>query len=270
MENINDNIINPDDSYSQQIQRHVEKSMEKEAEIRKREQLPEFGATVIKGVANLAPIFGGALVECLSFIIPNRRFDRFIRFVYELEARLILLEETIPRDEIQRRMTQPEFERLLEEGSQQASRTLSDNRRARLASLLKNGLSDENQNYQKHERVLDVLGQLNDVELMILQGHFIYRFDPLKAQGYWKNNRNLTPLQPHSGSSDEEFEAYAINQSYKSHLLTLNLLEMSQPNGNFKPTPQITGFGIIVIFTTDLYLELQEAGYYSPKAGKSS
>lgn len=244
--------------------------MEKEAEIRKREQLPEFGATVIKGVANLAPIFGGTLVECLNFIIPNRRFDRFMRFVYELEARLILLEETIPRDEILQRMTQPKFERLLEEGSQQASRTLSDERRARIASLLKNGLSDEDQNYQKHERVLDVLGQLNDVELLILQGHFIYRFDPRKAQDYWKCNRNLSPLHPHFGSTDEEFDAYMINQSYKNHLLMLNLLEMSQPNGNFKPTPQITGFGIILIFTLDLHLELQAAGYYIPKDEKSS
>jgi hypothetical protein len=263
MKNSDDHTINSNDSYSQRIQRHVQKSMEEEVEIRKREQLPEFGATVIKSVANLAPIFGGTLVECLNFIIPNRRFDRFMRFVYELEARLILLEETIPRDEIQRRMTQPEFERLLEEGSQQASRTLSDERRARLASLLKNGLSDEDQNYPKHERVLDVLGQLNDVELLILEGYFVSWCDYEKGIMWWDKHEALNVQEPYIGSKNDEYEAYALSQSYTSHLQMLHLLEMDKPTDNSKARPHITLFGRMFIFALDLHLELENAGYYS-------
>ena len=89
------------------------------------------------------PFAGSLLVEAAGVIIPNQRIDRIAKFAKTLESKLSNLEQDFVRSQL----TNENFTDLLEEGLRQAARSLSDERREYIASLIENSLSSEDIEY---------------------------------------------------------------------------------------------------------------------------
>ena len=91
-----------------------------------------------KAAVGPIPIVGPLVSELVGVVIPNQRVDRIAKFVAELECRIRALE--LPT-RIMKQLNDESFTDLLEEGFRQAARSLSDERRRYLASLICNSLS---------------------------------------------------------------------------------------------------------------------------------
>ena len=103
-------------------------------------RLVDYSVAATRGVANLVPIVGPVLAEVLGVVIPQQRIDRIAKFAEELERRLSSVEMNI----LKAQLNNGEFTDLIEEGFRQAARSLSDERRQYIASLITSSLSSEN------------------------------------------------------------------------------------------------------------------------------
>jgi hypothetical protein len=174
-----------------------------------------------KGVVGIVPLVGPLIAEVVSVLIPNQRIDRIARLIEKLEKKVAGLEQ----QRVQEEFSRPEFIDLLEDGFVHASRALSDERLEYLTSLLKNSLSEEQLSYIESKRLLALLSELNDMEVIIL------------ASCHWDNTHNANPpfwerhkqvLRPRAadlGSSAREIDEAAVYSSYRQHIVSLGLLE---------------------------------------------
>lgn len=178
-------------------------------------------ATIIgKGLLGAIPFVGALAAEIVGAVIPNQRIDR-------IESLLKLLESKIQeedRPKVKERIVSPESVDLIEDGFIQASRALSEERKEYIASLLKNSLTDDELKHIEYKRLLSMLGELNDLEVLILKSQTLLRGQP-EHDEFWKAHKEvLTPPLAHMGSSQEEIDKHAIYQTHKLHLANLGLL----------------------------------------------
>ncbi len=110
------------------------------------------------------PHVGPILGEVVRNIVPNQRQDRIADFVIALDDELGKLQQ----DVLGLKMRTQEFADLFTEAAYQAAATPSDERRRRLAALLKNSLTHEEVKYEEERKLLSLLEQINDSELIIL------------------------------------------------------------------------------------------------------
>ncbi|HEX8287415.1 MAG TPA: hypothetical protein VF556_05435 [Pyrinomonadaceae bacterium] len=113
------------------------------------------------------PIVGSILTEVFKEIIPNQREERVRIFIEILGDKLKYLEE----DVLNSKMKSEEFIDLLEDALPQAARAMNKDRQNYIASLLKNSLNDEQLEHIEKKKLLQLLNELNDAEILLL--HFI-------------------------------------------------------------------------------------------------
>lgn len=186
----------------------------------------DYAAVIAKGTVGAIPYLGGLAAEIIGTLIPNQRIDRIVRFLEKLDLRLGDLESERVRDKLR----QSDVIDLMEDSFHQASRALSDERLVYLAALLTGGITDDSISYEESKRLLGILGEINDVEVVILASHDPGRH-PQRDPKFWeRNERALAPRAPHTGSSEKEMDEAAIHNSYKQHLVQLQLLTPSFPS----------------------------------------
>ena len=135
----------------------------------------DLATALARGSVGAIPIVGSLASEVLGLVIPNRRLDRIEALLNELSQQL----GNRSADDVQARFNSPEFADVLEDAIGQSARALSQERIHRIAALLKNSLTDEELRHLQDKRVLDLLAELNDAELIILQSYSREaRFDP--------------------------------------------------------------------------------------------
>src|SRR5688500_11999438 len=127
----------------------------------------DVASVVAKGALGAIPIVGALAAEVVGALIPNRRLDRIETLLEELSRKLGDRSE----DQVRERFTSPEFVDLLEEGLQQSARALSEERISSIATLLKNSLTEKELNHAHDKRLLELLGTLNDAEIIVLQSY---------------------------------------------------------------------------------------------------
>ena len=114
-----------------------------------------------------------------------------------------------------------EFTELIEEGFRQAARSLSDERRHYIASLITNSLSSESISYAESRHLLRILNEVNDIEIIWLR---FYTMGGDKE--FWETHRNvLEPVPETFGSPQETLDKHTLQESYKEHLFQLKLFE---------------------------------------------
>ncbi|MCA6102786.1 hypothetical protein [Bradyrhizobium australafricanum] len=133
---------------------------------------PDLGASgadvtvaVLRSFVSVIPGFGQALQEVVTAIVPNQRAERVEKYLVFLSGQIDRLQ--IAADEIKR----PESVDLIEEGAYQAVRALTDERKLQIATVVANGLASEEQSKLRQKRLLKILGDLDDQELLILQAY---------------------------------------------------------------------------------------------------
>jgi hypothetical protein len=139
-----------------------------------RQRLPDLGPTkrditkaVLRGACGIAPFVGQALAEIIDYVIPDQRIERVETYFCCLADRLKKLEE----GELSLRLRDPERIDLLEDGWRQAARALSNERQQQIATLVADSIADEACDYLESKRVLRLLGEVDDPEIIVLAGY---------------------------------------------------------------------------------------------------
>lgn len=181
---------------------------------------PDYVASAAKAALGAVPFAGSLLSEIAGSIIPNQRIDRFVAFAGELESKLSDVERRLMRAAL----ANENFTDLMEEAVRQVARSVSQERRARIAALLVNGLRPDDISYVESKHLLRILGEVNDIELIRLGSHLYETFG--SGTEYWaKHSGILEPVASTMGSSARKLEKATLQDSYDEHLAQLGLLQ---------------------------------------------
>lgn len=177
-------------------------------------------AIVLKGLAGAIPFAGSLIAEVIGNVIPNQRMDRIDKYLHLLALKVSEIEEKILRS----RFLEPEFIAVFEDSLYQAARATSQGRIEHIASLISNSLSDEHVDYLRYKHVLSLLGEINDVEILIIQ---FYSLPPNDSKEFWQSHETALSSPPMvTGSSQDTVDKSIVSRSYREHLVRLGLLRI--------------------------------------------
>ena len=179
-------------------------------------------ASGAKGITGAIPFVGSIIAEIVGNVIPNQRIDRLARFVEQLSLGLDKIENAA----IAKKFDEPMAIDLIEDAFVQAARATTDERLNYIACVVANGLSLDDLKHAESKRILWLLGQLNDSEVVILRSRLCLTREDIMtdAQFREKHQELLAPDATYLGSTDDEFENAAIKRSYQQHLHDLGLI----------------------------------------------
>ena len=168
-------------------------------------------AMISKGIVGAIPLVGPLAAEVIGTIIPNQRIERIESFLHILDEKV----KSLDAEKLKENFTNPESVDLLEDGFYQAARSLSEDRKHYIASLIKNSLTDEQLKHVEYKKLLSILNQLNDIEILLLQSYSLY--GESEHDEFWDKHEDvLMPPSATIGSSREELDKYAIFQTYEN------------------------------------------------------
>ena len=225
----------------------------------------------LKGVLGAIPLVGSLVAEIVGAVIPNQRVDRIADFTQKLAAQLdehsgILL---------QNRIVEPEGVDVVEEALWQSARALSEERRHRIASLVRNALSREEVNVIESRKLLLVLSQLNDFELILLRSYASLG-TAKDTEFLHAHGEALKPVPAYLRAPKEDLDKHAIRKSMDDHLKLLGLVspifwavrddeapEFDRETGTLKPTAHVISLlGRLLLREIDFYPE--DDKFYDP------
>jgi hypothetical protein len=183
-----------------------------------KDEIPDRFAALARSVLGNIPVFGGFAAEAITSLIPLQRIDRIATFATILERRLGELGADLDREKLRRE----EFVDLFEDTLAQSVRALSPERQEYLAAFLVTSISDDELERAAQKRLLQIVGEINDLEVLILHHRTLhygeaFRFDDLHG------NRISVPVIAMS-APEVEHERTALHRSYVEHLVRLGLL----------------------------------------------
>jgi len=224
--------------------------------------------SVVKSAVGAVPVAGPFLCEVAGVIIPNQRVDRLARFAQQLADRLGEVED----DVLKSKLGDENFTELVEESMRQASRSTSDERRAYIAGVLANGISGDDIDYIETKHLLRLLGDINDIEVVWLRAYYEWHWGGRGESEFQQTHAaTLAPVTAVMGSSREELDKAALQESYKMHMERLGLLrsrirydsrtklpEFDRDKGFKKSGYEITPLGQLLIRYIDLVPETDD------------
>ena len=184
---------------------------------------------VAKFVATIAAV--GPFAEILCSVIPNQRMDRITQFMKLLETRIGKIEGEI----LEQCVSDENSIDLIEEGIWQVARSLSDERREYIATLVANGISSEEIEHSQSKQLLRIVSELSDVEILWLR----FYLDPAIGRDHEfteKHSNIFEPVAANLRSTRKEMDKATLQKSYKEHLVSLRLLD-EKKLGHYETTP---------------------------------
>ena len=173
--------------------------------------------SITKGVIGAVPVVGPLIAEVIGNLIPNQRIDRIISFVKVLETKI----QDLGVEQVKAKFANPGFVDLLEDGFFQVARALTKERIEYIASVIKNSLSEEEIEYVEAKKLLWLLGELNDIEIIILRSYLLH---PMEDQEFWEKHKSILDApRAYMGAPKQDIDKSVIHKSYKEHLLRLGL-----------------------------------------------
>lgn len=162
-------------------------------------------------------VAGFILAEVAGTLFNLR--DRRIRLLFEaLESRLSAAEREIAL----RSVAQEEGASFLQEAMLQAARRGTAQRVEQLAELAKNGLVADDDRRRERERLMSILNELNDDEVVLLRSVAV---TPARDTEFRERHRHIVEYsRPHDGAPEDAHERYAVWDSYWNHLDRLGLI----------------------------------------------
>jgi hypothetical protein len=180
----------------------------------------DYVASAAKAALGAVPFAGSLLAEVAGTVIPNQRIERLVKYAEELENRLSRLDQNFIRSQL----TNENFTDLMEESLRQAARSLCDDRRRYLAAAVANGLTTTDIEFFETKHLLRILGEINDVEVIILRFYLVATMGGDKE--YREKHKDIIMVHPaYIGAPQSVLDKYALHENYKEHLVSLGLLE---------------------------------------------
>lgn len=175
-----------------------------------------------KGLLGSIPVIGPLAAEIIGEIIPNQRLERIEKTLKLLEIKLknFGLEDKIEK------LKDPDRIDLLEDSFLMAARALSAERLDYITSLIKNSLSDENYEYLRYKKLINLLNDVNDMEILLLIYHSYKETDEKYNEFVKKHEEIVKPPIVYSTSPDDEHLKKAIYEVSKSKLIELGLITL--------------------------------------------
>ena len=211
-------------------------------------------ASTLRGVCGTLPVIGSSIAEIIGYVIPNQRIDRIASLLKALESKIDPQEKA----KVEARMLEEKSIDLMEDGFLQAARALSEERIEYIASLLKNGLTDEELELIAYKKLLSILGDINDIEVLLLK----YCSKPTigwREEFRSKHKAALTKTVVVLSSSQEEVDKAAIYESHETNLARLGLIkpsfQLSMSRGELPEFDEDTGM-------------IKSSGYYITDLGR--
>ena len=178
-------------------------------------------ASALKGVCSTLPLVGPPVAEIIGYLIPEQRIDRIASLLKALESKI----DPEEKARIEAKMLEEKSIDLMEDGFLQAARALSEERIEYIASLLKNSLTDEDLEHIAYKKLLFILGEINDIEVLLLKLHSVRTM--IKAEEFRsKHKEALTKPVAYLMAPQEEVDKEAIYESYETNLVRLGLIQM--------------------------------------------
>ena len=182
------------------------------------EKKSDLPAALARGTLGAIPIVGPLVAEVVGNFLPNRRLERIEGLLLRLSDKVRDLDEQRLREKFE----EPEFVDLFEDGVFQATRALSDERVEYIASLLESGITSDREKFLENKTLLQLLGELNDVEVILLRS---YARNPQDDEEFrTKHADTLAPKRAYIGAPREELDEYTMRGSYLTHMTRLGLL----------------------------------------------
>lgn len=172
----------------------------------------------VKSIFSIVP-FGSPIGEAITAVIPHQKLERVVDFVQVLNYKIKNAERKIEEQELKTE----EFTDLLEDALGQASRALSKERLEYIATLLANSLTVEELKHIETKKLLAILNEVNDTEIIWLQYYALY--DGEKNKFYDEHEKILEIFPTNLPSSPKEYDKQSIQRSYKHNLIRLGLLK---------------------------------------------
>lgn len=179
----------------------------------------DYFTSMVKSLVGAAPFVGSFLSEVSSNVIPNQRIERIVDFAKKLESKI----EDLDKKFVQAQSSNPDFTDLLEEGVRQSTRAVSEERREYISSILSNSLNKQRIKYAESKYLLRVLGDLNDVEIILLR-YFSFPYLGGDEDFREKHEDIIQPPRLTTNATDEVIDKNTLYESYKNHLSELSLL----------------------------------------------
>ncbi len=218
-----------------------------------KDNLNKYSLAALKGGIGAIP--GGSLVvELLNVTIPDRRLERIEKLLMILASR----ELDMDSEEIKQKFYSPEFAGIFEDVIHQTVRAISDERLEYLASVVEYGLRQEEIDHSQIKRLLEILQEINDTEVVLLQAY------------QESNRRNQDFRQKHSKlfdtsdlSEEKLFEHKTMLKNYNFHLINLGLIGKDRFFGSFSTFDRdlpdsnllITNLGLMLLEKIGIKLE---------------
>jgi hypothetical protein len=177
-----------------------------------------------------APAIAGILGNAISFVIPNQKIERVVIGLNVLADKLMFLGQDLDEEKLKTE----EFMDLLEDGVLQFARALTPERRAYIANLLSTSLTDETLDHLAQKKLLAMLNQLNDAEIILLHFYAVRRGDKSKSDEMLKEYPFIQrALRAHE--DDEPDEKELMFRGYRGTLFMASLI-MGSPDDEY-PSP---------------------------------
>jgi hypothetical protein len=176
------------------------------------------GSIIARSALTQLPVLGPIVNEILNEVLPNRRIERLTALFERLEERVERLHPKPAREQFERTV----FVDLLEDGMFQAARATGADRTDQIAALLANSVSATDRETISNKFLLHLLGQLNDVEVLLLVG---YGKERPGRDAFFQQHESVFDIEPaHLGASREVIDRETVHKSFKSHLASLVLI----------------------------------------------
>ena len=188
------------------------------------------------------PLFGSKLLNAVIGEVAPSRMDRFARFMTKLDRKLKRLEE-------QRSLHTPLSGAklgLFEDGARAAIRALSDERLDQLAYLVAEGLTASDIVASDNARLLDIVEQLSDDEVLYLfsfsqpgqdpewrvrHAELIDPFEEARAYNLYREEHPEAPPEPVEAAEARFFENRRVQVMYdlrQKKLFSLGVVRQEQ------------------------------------------
>lgn len=210
---------------------------------RERSSLPDYVlacTAVISAVWPPAVLFGAPLALGIERL-RGQRFDQFrvevVRRLERLEADPQTVGARLERDE--------SLVEFLEHGAEAAARSASEDRRAQLAELVARGLTTEEQTADQAKKLLYLLRDLTDEEVIWLIHLGSEAVLGLSTSHHRRHAETLRPASRETGAPRSEVNRRALQDGYIRNLQRLGLIH----DAITKPGKEnaITGLGILLL-----------------------
>lgn len=171
---------------------------------------------VYKGILGNVPILGGLMAEVVSAVIPEQQSDRLRQFVEALEVKI----QDLDPEQVEARFQEPEFIDLLQESLTQAVRAVAQERIEHITEIVHQSLSDKDCSYIHFKKLLYILKELNDLEVLMLCSYGRRHDNDFREQ----HGDTTQVVKPAFGCTQEDSDNYLVQAAHRAHLVRLELL----------------------------------------------